>query len=235
MERKNTILLTVIAIATLLVAVVGATFAYFTATINTEKYGEDQGKTNVTAGSVASNTIIANVETAAANISEDDAYPGHVEVAALSVQATSTENAISKFNIIYKATKNEYSAESFNIHLYKYEPEEDTPIATTDNYFTCNHAIDDVGSTETEIHYIDKCNDWTSASANKLITSGATLVETKLLSGEKVEFTGQEITGSATGKTVYYYVVVEYINKSSTQNADFSKTLEGKISVELAA
>ena len=33
MERKNTILLTVIAIATLLVAVVGATFAYFTATI----------------------------------------------------------------------------------------------------------------------------------------------------------------------------------------------------------
>lgn len=32
MERKNTTLLTVIAIATLLVAVVGATFAYFTAT-----------------------------------------------------------------------------------------------------------------------------------------------------------------------------------------------------------
>ena len=32
MEKKNTLLLTVIAIATLLVAVVGATFAYFTAT-----------------------------------------------------------------------------------------------------------------------------------------------------------------------------------------------------------
>ena len=31
MEKKNTILLTVIAIATLLVAMVGATFAYFTA------------------------------------------------------------------------------------------------------------------------------------------------------------------------------------------------------------
>lgn len=34
MERKNTMLLTVIAIATLLVAVVGATFAFFTATGN---------------------------------------------------------------------------------------------------------------------------------------------------------------------------------------------------------
>lgn len=35
MERRNTLLLTVIAIATLLVAVVGATFAYFASTINT--------------------------------------------------------------------------------------------------------------------------------------------------------------------------------------------------------
>lgn len=35
MEKRNTLLLTVIAIATLLVAVVGATFAYFASTINT--------------------------------------------------------------------------------------------------------------------------------------------------------------------------------------------------------
>ena len=50
MEKKNTMLLTVIAVATLLVAVVGATFAYFsltaeagsstTATVNTPKIGE---------------------------------------------------------------------------------------------------------------------------------------------------------------------------------------------------
>ena len=34
MDKKNTLMLTVIAVATLLVAVVGATFAYFTATEN---------------------------------------------------------------------------------------------------------------------------------------------------------------------------------------------------------
>ena len=49
-NRKNTILLTVIAVATLLVAVVGATFAYFTAKgggtvtnnieVKTGKYGD---------------------------------------------------------------------------------------------------------------------------------------------------------------------------------------------------
>ena len=37
MDKKNTLLLTVIAIATLLVAVVGATFAYFSAQTGTEK------------------------------------------------------------------------------------------------------------------------------------------------------------------------------------------------------
>lgn len=37
MEKKNTLLLTVIAIATLLVAVVGATFAYFATTIRSEE------------------------------------------------------------------------------------------------------------------------------------------------------------------------------------------------------
>lgn len=45
MEKKNTILLTVIAIATLLVAVVGATFAYFTATVTNE--GTDKTQTVV--------------------------------------------------------------------------------------------------------------------------------------------------------------------------------------------
>ena len=41
MDKKNTMLLTVVAVATLLVAVVGATFAYFTAT-QTDKGGETQ-------------------------------------------------------------------------------------------------------------------------------------------------------------------------------------------------
>ena len=45
MERKNMVLLTVIAVATLLVAVVGATFAYFTASTTTTGSGNS---TNVT-------------------------------------------------------------------------------------------------------------------------------------------------------------------------------------------
>ncbi len=50
MERKNTMLLTVVAVATLLVAVVGATFAYFTATGNVNA----QSTVNVTTSAVDS-------------------------------------------------------------------------------------------------------------------------------------------------------------------------------------
>ena len=46
MEKKNTILLTVIAVATLLVAVVGATFAYFTAQGGTTRTREIQIQTS---------------------------------------------------------------------------------------------------------------------------------------------------------------------------------------------
>ena len=56
MERKNTVLLTVIAVATLLVAVVGATFAYFTAS-----GGSTENSTvNVTTESVDAVSCTAN-------------------------------------------------------------------------------------------------------------------------------------------------------------------------------
>ena len=66
MEKKNMVLLTVIAIATLLVAVVGATFAYFTATVKDERTpSESDGTANITAVSVAKTTIVGDVSNAA--------------------------------------------------------------------------------------------------------------------------------------------------------------------------
>lgn len=53
-NRKNTILLTVIAVATLLVAVVGATFAYFTAQGGTSKRADIEVVTETTANSTFS-------------------------------------------------------------------------------------------------------------------------------------------------------------------------------------
>lgn len=53
MEKKNTMLLTVIAVATLLVAVVGATFAYYSVTGNTESATRTVTTTTPKLGSVS--------------------------------------------------------------------------------------------------------------------------------------------------------------------------------------
>ena len=66
MEKKNTILLTVIAVATLLVAVVGATFAYFTAQGGATQVGNMEVKTEAAASSSfeidGSLAILANMD-----------------------------------------------------------------------------------------------------------------------------------------------------------------------------
>jgi len=69
MDKKNTMLLTVIAVATLLVAVVGATFAYFTATAT------DDTKTTVVTGTtetVAAIAVTTPVEALKLNLAASD-------------------------------------------------------------------------------------------------------------------------------------------------------------------
>lgn len=80
MEKKNTILLTVIAIATLLVAVVGATFAYFTATVTTDKK-DGNNTTNVTAYALAS----AKMEMGS-KVTANGVYPGYKAVKSVAIK-----------------------------------------------------------------------------------------------------------------------------------------------------
>ena len=82
MEKKNMVLLTVIAVATLLVAVVGATFAYFSIS-TTNNFGggtSDQGKTNITASDAATaDQITIAQESNAGSFTATGVYPGHKE------------------------------------------------------------------------------------------------------------------------------------------------------------
>ena len=59
-NKKNTILLTVIAVATLLVAVVGATFAYFS--ISADATGVTTTNVNGQATSTGAITMVTNTE-----------------------------------------------------------------------------------------------------------------------------------------------------------------------------
>lgn len=85
MEKKNTILLTVIAVATLLVAVVGATFAYFTANVTTTN--SEKNTTTVTTRTIASATMTLGNEIS----SVEDALPGYKSFKTLDVVGAGQE------------------------------------------------------------------------------------------------------------------------------------------------
>ena len=227
MERKNTILLTVIAVATLLVAVVGATFAYFTATVTDER-GTDagQGNTNLQTGQVSNSTVVANVDGSAGKFSATNIYPGHKEVAALSVAATGSVGSKTGVTFNYNVTENGLGSGNVKVRLYKSTTEVTTN--TTGNYFSCTQKVETVDG---EARYSETC----SVAETGL---GTQLKEVELTGGAETVILGNDtITVSTKGvaEKVYYYVVVEFVNKAEGQNSSMNTTLAGQVTVAASA
>lgn len=231
MERKNMVLLTVIAVATLLVAVVGATFAYFTATVN-NSFSSDatgsgaQGGTSVTAGSVNGSgdagIVIANVDGNAGSFTATDIYPGHKEVAMASITNKNPNSTAAAVRISYTPTANGFSDDQVRISVYK----SSTLVNVgTSNYFNCSQKTANVD--ESTIKYFETCT-----VANT--TLGTAVVEDVAINGttELTLAASESINGSAAGTTVYYYFVVEFVNNGD-QNTEQAKSLTGKINIDL--
>ena len=97
MEKKNIIFLTVIAIATLLVAVVGATFAYFSTVVNKEVTG-DANKADIS--TVKYNTSTITFTTTGSKITMADAIPGDSKSTTFTIKNSSTTDI--EYNIMWK-------------------------------------------------------------------------------------------------------------------------------------
>jgi len=227
MEKKNMVLLTVIAVATLLVAVVGATFAFFASSVQDNRLADESGNkgtTNVTTANMSSNTniVVANIDKAAGSFTAENVYPGHKEVAELQVTARGAANSKTTVDFTYDVTTNDLGASNVKVSLYK----STTLIPTTENYFAC----------EQKVETVDGENRYSETCAEKSV---GTLVKETILTGgaQKVTLGQDSITTTAadTDETVYYYVVVEFVNQSESQNAVMGKTLEGTVSVIPAA
>ena len=87
MEKKNTVLLTVIAVATLLVAVVGATFAYFTA--SNSYTGDAAGNVNVNTATESADLVL-NVDKVTG--SNNIFYPGTKNFVGATASASFKDN-----------------------------------------------------------------------------------------------------------------------------------------------
>ena len=222
MEKKNMVLLTVIAVATLLVAVVGATFAYFTASIQNDYNGQgSNGSANISSGSVGTNTtVVAEVDGQAGSFEATDVYPGHKEVAALKV--TVEGDTAQSIDITYSPTSNNFPDGSITLKVYKGTDSEN--IGEDGNYFRCESKTGTSGGSQT---FYEECTVEESTLGTQL---GSTHNLTQAEAGSTVVLA----TDSLTSETGTYYVVVEFVNKDSeAQDTAQSKTLDGDISVRL--
>lgn len=232
MEKKNMVLLTVIAVATLLVAVVGATFAFFASSVQdtrSDADGKGTGNTNIGTANMTSNTttVVANIDGAAGSFEAENVYPGHKEVAALSVTATSTDAqaTASPVSFVYNVTENTIGT-NIKVRLYK----SSTEVTTDASTLGCTVNINTVEGVQ---QFSETCTMDKTAEAGKF---GTLLKEVTLKGGAEGINLGSDTLnvpagegGSATG---YYYVVVEYVNTTENQApTESGKTLAGKILV----
>lgn len=105
MERKNVIFLTVIAIATLLVAVVGATFAYFSTTVQTNISGQ-QNQASVGTAKYERSTITFSAQGDRINL--ENAIPGNT--ASVTFKIANSGNTDIPYNIRWTGVTNNFNA-----------------------------------------------------------------------------------------------------------------------------
>ena len=204
MEKKNMVLLTVIAVATLLVAVVGATFAYFTAQSTTTG--------NSTTTSATTRELAALSWTAGTDKGESPSvYPGYMSYQSYELTATGKGSANYKLTLDATVTEGFNAGEADDLTYSIYKTTTAKPTYTT-LFQPGNEDVQTAGNTTT--YKI------TGASFND---SGLTPVieDQPLTTGS-----GQEIVANASinaGATEYYVLVINFHDNGAAQN-----NLQGK-------
>ena len=213
MEKKNTILLTVIAVATLLVAVVGATFAYFTATSSVTGDGnEGTVNTATNIGSVAIN----QTDIAASN---NTIYPGTMNYVGTIIQATktdTTENFTLDYSLTGTVSVTAAFAHDITWKLYKVAASETSPVS-------CQPVTETATATGTQ--YSQSCTLGKSLTGDS-VGDGSLVAKGTLTAGEtssSVSYADGSV--DTDGGSDYYYLVVEYPNKQDNQNLDQGKNI----------
>lgn len=218
MEKKNTVLLTVIAVATLLVAVVGATFAYFTATTTPNGNGGEADVTTTTVGSV-------DLKMAPVTITNELKYPGGKLVVGASVTGKDTDTAMD-FDTTYtvKGTITNNTKTELTWALYEISTEATNPISgcTVNEDSTTQPG-------ETRYSYTGCTVDAAILAGTKVANGTVTAAREDGTAGTAaISAANEALTTSNAGTATYYYLVVDYPDNGN-QNDDQNKQVVAQL------
>ena len=206
MEKKNMILLTVIAVSTLLVAVVGATFAYFTATSTSTG---NTNKTTVTTAEIASTGYTFETE-------ENDGtlvYPGYMSVSTYKLAAAGDATSTATYDLQLKMTVPTEFGTDVSYAIYTED------AATASGVFTKGTPQIDT-ATNGEAHYFITGSSFAKNEMTELVA------ETAVTGAE-----GEQSFNIATNTTInggvtrFYKVVLKYKNNEAAAQAAQGKSI----------
>ena len=210
MEKKNMVLLTVIAVATLLVAVVGATFAYFTATVNTT--GEETS-TQVTTTKLATVTYKTGD-----TVTKSDWCPGSYVANTFDIAADAGNTGAVNVRIFTEGSTSTFTTGNLKWELYEADSEEELPEVTEG---TC--AFADGGE--------DVLNGQKYSASGSINKKSLEPKKSGVLKQEGI--TELDYSVSIPQSDHKYYSLVVYLEDTGKeQDADQNKTAKMKINVE---
>ncbi len=200
MEKKNVIFLSVIAVATLLTAVIGTTFAYFTANFTTSN------KQNATS-TVTTKTLVGTTVTLGASIKPtEQVYPGFRAVQKIEVKGTETGDVDGQVTLTVTPNIPTEFGSDLEWTLYQ----SDATAITCDAPVTKTTAGATGGN---QVYQETTCSDSVMTSAAKAITT----------SSDTTAKTTSTITVKK-GETHNFYLVVNFKNTTSDQASLQGKT-----------
>ena len=200
MEKKNVIFLSVIAVATLLTAVIGTTFAYFTANFTTSN------KQNATS-TVTTKTLVGTTVTLGASIKPtEQVYPGFRAVQKIEVKGTETGDVDGQVTLTVTPNIPTEFGSDLEWTLYQ----SDATAITCDAPVTKTTAGATGGN---QVYQETTCSDSVMTSAAKAIatSSDTTAKTTSTITVKK-------------GETHNFYLVVNFKNTTSDQASLQGKT-----------
>ena len=205
-KLKNKKVLALYLVGVLLLST-GLSYAFFVATSTTTGNGS--------ISSVDTATVKSEGLAGDGNISfsEADIYPGHTAIASIKVTGTG-ENTPLLYNVIFEGT-NTFKT-PINYTIYKVDQNIEVSYSCTPTTQVVDGAM----------QYYEEC------SGNNITSLGSPIKSGTISNGKTILLDNEVIVTSPEGTVTYYYVVIEYPNQDTAQNADIGSTLSGTIKVE---
>ena len=205
-KLKNKKVLALYLVGVLLLST-GLSYAFFVATSSATGNGS--------ISSVDTATVVSEGLAGDGNISfsEADIYPGHTAIASIKVTGTG-ENTPLLYNVIFEGT-NTFTT-PINYTIYKLDQNIEVSYSCTPTTKVVSGAM----------QYYEEC------SGNNITSLGSPIKSGTISNGKTTLLNNEVIVTSPEGTVTYYYVVIEYPNQDTAQNADIGSTLSGTIKVE---